>query len=244
MDAATVGSMWAAYKNGPLIETIHPDDSMFAKGKDWYWSVGESMVQMIAGSLLLAPTKKVRRILDFGCGYGRCSRHLRAFFPGAELVFCELNPEAAAFCAQSFDGRAVDLHDLPADLDMIWVGSVFTHLDVGRVKSIFDELATRLARAGILIVTTHGRMALHKSQTYPYISGRLWTEIVEEYRSSGAGYRSYGREDLGDYGVSLNAASNIIALGENRPDLRLITYCEAGWANHQDVAAWTRYPIS
>ncbi len=64
------------------------------------------------------------------------------------------------------------------------------------------------------------------------------------YNTTGAGYASYGREDLGDYGVSLTTAARIIELGMDRTELRLLSYQEAGWANHQDVVAWMRYPIS
>lgn len=240
---SVVGEIWNTYKKNGINQTVHPDDTMYLTGKDWYWSVGESAMLAVCAALIAAPIKKINKLLDFGCGYGRCARHLRALFPDAELFFCDLNKPAADFCAGTLNGKVLSFSDIPLEIDLIWLGSVFTHLSLPNSKILFDSLTSKLTRGGVLICTSHGRRAIEIHKRNPYISKDKWLNIYDEYQSVGYGYSSYGREDLGDYGVSLANAAKIIALGENRPDLRLITYQEGGWANHQDVAAWAHWPL-
>ncbi len=113
MNITEVGTAWDNYKKIDLIKTIHENDLMYSTGKDWYWSVGEAAIFVVASTLVTAPTKKVNRILDFGCGFGRCARHFRAFFPNAALYFCDLNKTAAEFCSKTFSGEIVSLEILP-----------------------------------------------------------------------------------------------------------------------------------
>ena len=243
MDMSELGAMWAGYKSSGFSRALHPDDQMYSGGPDWYWSVGESCLPVVGSALVASQIKRVRSVLDFGSGYGRCARLLRALFPGAAMSFCDIAPGAADFCAASFSGRAVQLESLPKDIDVIWLGSVFTHIDIGRMKVLFDALAGRLSPFGVLVATTHGRKAIEVNGRHPYIGAARWAEIVKGYGETGAGYASYGRESLGDYGVSLTSPARIIALGDDRPDLRLLSYHEGGWANHQDAVAWCRHPL-
>jgi SAM-dependent methyltransferase len=244
MDITKIGTAWDNYKKSGIIETIHEQDLMYNTGKEWYWPVGESAMHIVASLLIAAPNKKVNRILDFGCGFGRCARHFRAFFPNAELYFCELNKTAAEFCSKTFSGEVVSLEKLPKDIDVIWLGSVFTHIDIIKTKLLFDILVASLANLGVFVATTNGRRAIQMNSKNPYISANRWADILAGYNATGAGYASYGRDDLGDYGVSLTDAARMIELGMNCPELRLLSYQEAAFANHQDAIAWTRYPIA
>lgn len=64
-----------------------------------------------------------------------------------------------------------------------------------------------------------------------------WNRIVNSYLSVGHGYERYGREDLGDWGLSLNSIASIVNLGIHEKSARVIALSEAGWGNHQDVIA-------
>jgi SAM-dependent methyltransferase len=245
MDVVAVNSLWEAYRESRVSSEIHPADSMYNTGKDWYYSVGLSAIRAISSALVAGPTMEVGRIFDFGCGYGRVARHLCSAFPNSRLFFCDQHAEAAKFCATTFRGEVVGENDLPSNIDLLWVGSVFTHLDVDRSRILLQRLLQLLAINGILVATFHGRRVIEIAKRTPYIRGDRWSRILAGYEMVGSGYESYGREDLGDYGVSLMSAATIVSLAHaSGIDYRLVSYQEAGWANHQDVAAWARQSLA
>lgn len=234
------------YLKKPVIETIHPGDQMFIRDLTSYLAIGRSAVNAIMSIMPMAPGKTFARVLDFGCGWGRAGRHLRALFPDAKLYFTDTKPEAVDFCARTFSGIGFasnadfDLLELPATFDLIWVGSVFTHMDRKRQEILFRRLSDALAPGGILIATFHGRrcLELKNSGVLNYIENERWERIVSSYRKTGFGYESYGRADLGDWGISLNSIESMIQLGQGNDRLRLLGISEAGWANHHDVVAY------
>ena len=61
---------------------------------------------------------------------------------------------------------------------------------------------------------------------------------MASYHSQGNGYERYGREDLGDWGISLNSIESMTGLAGLEKNSRVIALAEAGWANHQDVIAF------
>lgn len=244
MDAGTVGQLWDAYKRRKPCNDIHPDDRMHSgEQAAWYWGVGESAVNVICTVLTAVRKSEITTVLDFGCGHGRVARHLRAFFPDARLLFCERIPGAAEFCAERFSGRVSSEDDLPEGIDLIWVGSVFTHIDAAAMQALFDKLAASLSHHGVLVATFHGRKAviMNRDATQRYINDEKWSRILSDCERTGLGYEDYDNQP--GYGVSLTSAARAIKLSENNPRMRLVTYVEAGWAEHQDVAAWAAMPL-
>lgn len=69
-----------------------------------------------------------------------------------------------------------------------------------------------------------------------------WASLIRDYEETGVAYESYGREDLGDWGLSLASVETVISLGRRRTNAQLVGYVETGWANLQDVAAWMHRP--
>jgi SAM-dependent methyltransferase len=234
------------YLKKPLIETIYPGDQMFSGDMISYLAIGRSTVNAIMSIMPVAPKKTFAKVLDFGCGCGRVGRHLRALFPDAQLYFTDTKPDAVHFCARTFSGTGFasnadfNLLELPTTFDLIWVGSVFTHMDRERQEILFRRLCGALAPGGVLIATFHGRrcLELRKSGVINYIDDERWERIVASYRQTGFGYESYGRADLGDWGVSLNSIGSMTQLAQFDDRLRLLGISEAGWANHQDVLAY------
>lgn len=251
MNADRLSEMWSAYRAADIDRTLDPRDHMFNTAKNgWtdYLAVGGSAMQIIHSILGSGPSYEVKRILDFGCGHGRVARHLRAFFPQAELFFADIDAEAAGFCAQTFGGAAITSNedfaklDLPADLDLIWLGSVFTHLDFGRMTSLFDILVAKLRRRGSLIATFRGEHLYRqmKAETDPNIR-RKWHSLLRQYEAGGIGYAPYEPNNP-LWGLSLSSKEQVIGMGRHHPDLRLIGYSEVGWAAVHDVAAWGLSP--
>lgn len=160
-----ITGLWTRYRAAEIDKRIHPDDHMMNTAQQgWadYNFVGVSTIQLLLSLLAQADTQKVRRILDFGCGHGRAARHIRACFPAAEMDFCDIDPGAAQFCAETFSGAAIvssdDFSDLSLDkeYDIIWLGSVFTHLSLDRMVALFDKLQSHLAVGGGCLLRRSG----------------------------------------------------------------------------------------
>ena len=83
----------------------------------------------------------VARILDLPCGHGRVLRFLRREWPGAEIVACDIDPDGAEFCCESFGATSIYAAENPQEtplrgrFDVIWSGSLLTHLDKTRWPS-------------------------------------------------------------------------------------------------------------
>lgn len=241
MQIDKLNAMWSEYRARSIDPTVHPCDHMFHANPrlDQYDLVGESAVRVIFSVLASAPKEAVWRILDFGCGHGRVARHLRAFFPAAEMWFADVDSSCIEFCAETFNGTPIESPadfselELPSGLDLIWVGSVFTHMDLERMKLLHGKLLDALGPGGLLVATFHGR------RMYELTRGQeRWAALIRDFEEIGVAYQSYEREDLGDWGLSLSSVETVIGLG--RTDAQLVAYTETGWANLQDVAAWMR----
>ena len=241
-----VFELWKMYKFKTVNMNVHPKDVMYntAQVKPWhYMMVGELGLSVILSALSLGPTKKVESIMDFGCGHGRVARYLRACFPEAKMTFAEVDQVAAEFCASEFNGTALvtskDFTKLtfPNVYDLIWLGSVFTHMDYERMGILFDALFDRLNPAGMLIATFRGHKMYETCLRTPEIAVRD-AELIREYEATGVAYKKYpGWED--DWGLSLVSPKKLIALGDRRKCARLVTYSEVAWADAHDVGGWT-----
>jgi SAM-dependent methyltransferase len=137
----------------------------------------------------------VNRILDLPSGYGRVLRWLVAGFPGASITACDTNVRAVEFVSKHFDVKGVvsdyDIAkiDLPvSDYDLIWCGSLFTHFDEGRWVQLFELFRTHMSANGILVFTTHGRIAARVMRQDPGVYGVDATttrRIIDEYDKNG-----------------------------------------------------------
>src|SRR5205085_9800968 len=83
-------------------------------------------------------------------------------FPDARVTACELLPDAVRFCAETFNAipaqsaYELDTLTLGARYDLIWCGSLATHLDARRTRALVRFFARHLAPGGLLLFTTHG----------------------------------------------------------------------------------------
>jgi SAM-dependent methyltransferase len=219
---------------------------MFRGGPDWYYPVGESGVACIFSALMLTRLTKVERVLDLPCGHGRVGRHLRTAFPDAKLYFSDLDTEGVDFCADEFDGTGIysvpDLTKakLPRDIDVIWVGSLFTHVGRGKTFAWLSFLVNHLSSHGILVATFHGYFTAQN----PPSSARVDLEkLRREFHAMGYGFEAYPSDDpvqLGEYGFSMSKPSSILDMADAISGMRVVSYTERGWANNHDVLALCR----
>ncbi len=252
MHADMVAKFWTDYRSRPINRELHPKDHMFntaVNGWTDYEAVGVSAMQIISSALLAGPAYHLRRALDFGCGHGRIARHLRAAMPSAELYFSDIDETCSRFCAEQFKGHYVQSFqnfeqlELPKDMDLIWVGSVFTHLDYERMNKLFNALVGALAPSGTLIATFRGHFQyLHALAQKDPVERQRWRPLLDQYEAGGIGFHTYGFESDPGWGLSMSSSDRIIGMGRRFPDLRLVNYSEVGWAAAHDVAAWSYFP--
>jgi 2-polyprenyl-3-methyl-5-hydroxy-6-metoxy-1,4-benzoquinol methylase len=129
-----------------------------------------------------------RQILDFSCGAGRVTRWLRAAFPSAAIEGCDLRESDLQFVSKTFGVRtwtaSIDVNELlpTSRYDLIWVGSVFTHLSKDISVQLFDRLVSWLNPRGILVFTSHGRrVASDGSARDFYGIPQRWERVVEDF---------------------------------------------------------------
>lgn len=251
MDIIAVADLLKGYNATieKIDRTIHPQDDMFAKspkGWDDYMYVGRSGIDVIATSLVLAPLQKVTSILDFGCGHGRVARHFPLFTPDAKLYFSDIDPTCWEFCASQFKGQGFPSVDnfadltIPAKVDVIFLGSVFTHLDWNKSVTLWRKLFDALNPGGAIIATFRGALLYRMMLNDPdgLNTGGYYNPMLDAYRETGFGYQDY--KGFKDWGQNIFSPGKIAELSGGDPAARLVGLKEVGWSNVHDVAVWTR----
>lgn len=223
------------------IRTIHPADRMWQPEESWYFATGRSALRLVDIAARASWLPRISSILDLPCGHGRVARYLRSGYPDAKLHFCDIDADGADFCASTFDGTAI--HSRPEltevalpQVDLIWVGSLFTHVDLERTRRWLRHLCESLTPDGVLVASFHGDWSIRMHQDfYPMIDPVSWERILDGYRASGYGYAPYPHGRFGDYGVSLSRPETMIGVVGEIPGVRMVGYMERGWADNHDV---------
>ena len=236
-----VAKIFNAYKSAAISQTLHRNDIMYNSGPKWYDVVGENGIDCILSGLLLTNLTKVTRVLDLPCGHGRVGRHLAAAFPSAEIFFCDIDREAVDFCATEFNGiplySEVDLTkaNIPSNIDVIWIGSLFTHLDKRTMATWLEYLSRHLSNNGIIVATFHG----YFTAINPPADARInFHELRLEFDASGYAFHAYAASDPArgiDYGFSVAKPSTILDVADAIPGTRVASYTERGWGRNHDV---------
>lgn len=111
--------------------------------------------------------------------------------------------------------------DLGGEYDVIWVGSLFTHVDEDRTTAWLAHLARSLSEQGVLVATFHGAWGI---KVLKRSNKELIESAIREYRWRGCGYVPY--PGTPDYGLSISKASKIIEIVEAMPNTRILSYTE------------------
>jgi len=227
-----------------VMRDIAPGDGMFIGNEDHYFNVGESALHAVESALHTARRRKstIRRILDLPCGHGRVLRFLRNAFPDAQLTACDLNCDGVEYCARTFGATPVMSRPEPGEIpvhgefDLIWCGSLLTHLPAEKWAEFLRLFQQRLGHRGILVFSTHGQHCqreLAAGRNPHGISDQQVAELLRGYREQGFGYVDY---DAGStYGFSLAHPACVMARFIASSGCRLIGYYESGWDGRQDV---------
>jgi SAM-dependent methyltransferase/predicted O-methyltransferase YrrM len=235
---------WAQARDGRGVDSrISPRDAMYVGDGAHYFSVGRSALSAIERVGPAAP----RRVLDMPCGHGRVLRYLRRRYPDAALVACDLDEDGVEFCARRFGAERVrsstDLGTLtlPGPFDLIWCGSLVTHLDAAKAGDLLALFRRSLADGGVAVVTTHGELVaerLRGGETYQLGPAGARAALAA-YERDGFGYADYPWSR--GYGVSISSPAWIERVAA-AAGLRVVDFTERGWDGHHDVVALTPLP--
>lgn len=222
---------------------LHVTDYMHLEsGISRYIAIGREAVQNIDATLVAASRTwaEVTRFLDYGCGYGRVLRWLGG--RGFEVVGADVNAQAVRFCATEFGATPFliplgrDDWTLPGSFDLIWVGSVLTHLTQQECTTVLTRLAGALRPAGLLVFTTHGEVR-GSGLEYGKDVARVTPQIGAALAAGEVMFVPNRETPAWGYTFHSRAAVEVIiaALG-----LRLVRFAPRAWDAHQDVWGVTR----
>jgi SAM-dependent methyltransferase len=230
-----------------MIETVSPRDQMWADSPGNYFELGMQAARWIKQTT----RREFANILDFACGHGRVLRSLKATFPQATLTACDIDRDAVTFCAETFGAKPIHSAEDPSEValasyDLIWCGSLFTHIHPKmRWGGFFDLLEAAVDPEGVVCFTTAGRRVMCRLRDNPRLDLGLTPQakqrVLEQFDAVGYAYEDYPNEV--DYGISLSAPSFVCSLIEERPGLRLLAYDEMACGNFQDIVACRAAPI-
>lgn len=228
-------------------QTISPKDEMYNSDMRHYLRVAYSGLRSINLSLLVAGAPIPNSILDIPCGHGRMLRLLKVAFPQGEFTVADLDRDAVDFCAANFDAKAVYSSPEPAQInlsrtfDLLWCGSLLTHLRADRWLNFLEFFCARLNPGGVAVFTTHGLVTADWLSTKHYLYGLqpvVAEQLLTEYEATGFGYADYGAE--GGYGVSLSSTAWVCEQLAKVAGWQLVAYFPKAWDDHQDVWACQR----
>jgi SAM-dependent methyltransferase len=227
---------------------VYPFDSMYVPGQaDHYILVGLSAIRCIEAVLRIAnlSTAGIKSILDFPVGYGRVLRFLKARYSQARICGAEIDLPAMEFCIRQFSVEPVNApHDFsmlstPEKFDLIWCGSLVTHLNENSAVALLRLFRDHLTDSGICVISAHGQISAEwvrqKKCTYG-LTPLQQENILQQYEQNGYGYVDYS--DSRGYGISLASPDR---MRERISQLGTCVFFQAtAWDHHHDVYGFQR----
>lgn len=236
---------------------IHHGDGMYAGSGEQYFRAGLSALDCVDKVLRSAGVERIADVLDLPSGYGRELRFFALRFPGATFTACDIQPGAVAFCAREFGALPVvsrpnlDEVSFERKFDLVWCGSLVTHLDADSTAELLRLFARHLKEGGVAAFTFHGDHVLRRirdegeayeldPETIPGLTAR-YVEYGHAYQDypRGLGYFTFHPEGRG-YGISLTSPDWLRRQLAEIGGLEEVYFEERGWAGHQDVLAFAR----
>jgi SAM-dependent methyltransferase len=228
---------------------VHSKDGMYQpKAALHYLSVGFSALRCIENALMESKEDKaILHILDFPCGFGRVLRFLKVRFPDAEITVSDIDPAALDFCKRVFhvkpamSGKDFSNLSLSGKYDLIWCGSLISHIDEKAITDLLKCFHDRLTHGGLCVFTTHGKISAEwiqqKKVTYR-LTEMAQRKVLSQFHEKGYGYADYNYQR--GIGISLVSHDRMIAIAHRVGKWKEIFYLERGWDNHQDVYGFSK----
>jgi SAM-dependent methyltransferase len=236
------------------VSTILSDkDGMFGGtalgANEHYFYVGVSALDSVNAALKAAGINNVAKILDMPCGYGRVTRTLRAAYPTIELSVSDLDLDAVEFCKKQFDCKSYvssaefSTLNFGTTFDLIWVGSLITHLPASVTSDFITFVLRHLPPEGAAVVSSHGAMVIERfANGFTYgIDDEGRQRIISDYYSHGYGYSNYATINPSGqrYGISLISRDWLLS-AIAKAGGRVLFYNEKAWGRHHDIVSFVR----
>ncbi len=159
----------------------------------------------------------------------------------------DIDEAGAALCAKMFGAEALpsklDLSqvDFHGKFDLIWSGSLVTHLIEKDTRAFFDLIARHLTDDGIAVISTHGDLVGERLKTatgWMYgLSDADQEDVYRQAQKGGYGYCRYPNWET-EYGISLSTRE-WLADAARSAGLAMTKHLPSAWDNHQDVIGLT-----
>lgn len=167
---------------------IHKNDLMFLQiliakngnvdaALNEYYHVGYETAQLLKG---IVAGKPIQNLLDFGAGYGRVARFLSLAFSNSTNVFAsDIKEEAVNFNRNSLNlnglnhSTEIASYNPIVKFDLIFAGSVFTHLPEADSEKWLHALAESLEKDGMLVFSVHNIRSFGVSKTAHFAFKKL-----------------------------------------------------------------------
>jgi SAM-dependent methyltransferase len=226
---------------------IHHNDGMYQGDGRHYFLVGLSAIGCLDQALAAANLTDIKTALDMPCGYGRVLRFLVHRFPQTRFIACDLDRDGVNYCASTFGSEAayslpeLDQLSLPSQFDLIWCGSLITHLDHTKIPALLRLFSRHLSRGGLVVFTAAGNRVVERmcNRAFDYgIAEEKIPLICADYEKSGHGYTDYPY--MAGYGISLTSPDWIRGQVRHVGGLKELFFQPHAWDNHQDVYGFVR----
>lgn len=231
---------------------MHLDDQMMSRDDPetlrHYARVGREAVELIVDALGAAGRglTDVQACLDLPSGYGRVTRILASAIPAARISVADVDGEAVRFCRHEFrvggfvigtDARSLSL---PRKYDLVFVGSLLTHLREEQCLALLRNLHAALVPGGVLVVTTHGESCLEHLYAYGTDIASAEAAYRDGMASRGMHFAPY--DGSTDWGITLHSRDYIEKAVHDLfgGNLTQLGFRRRGWDDHQDVFSFRR----
>lgn len=251
--ASTYDKLYEQYLRRGVDFVLDPNDTENNFDAHWklthYMESGADALRLCVGALIsnMRPVPKV--IVDLPSGSGRVTRHLKSFFPDSKIIASDLYEARWGFCAEALGVEGVqsaenfDDLDFEDPIDLLFSGSLLTHLPEPIFRSFFSFLSRNLSDTGIALVTVQGRHAEWvQHNKYQYIEPERFAVAEKDVLDKGFGYVDYNSHWMDtvwvnqeNYGVALARPWFTMKVLEKDSGLRILGYLERGFDNSQDV---------
>lgn len=254
----SVDGILRTYEQNPFSREVDPRDDM--THPDWdkdfasYFLSGRTALEIILQGMITSGITDPGAILDMPSGFGRVTRHLAAAFPKARLYACDLYQDRIDFCASAFGVKAIKSREdfdqlvFPEKFEVIWCGSLLTHLPATLFKKCMALFSRSLNPGGIAVVTLQGRHSPHiQKHKWKYIDDASFAKAEAGFRAEGFGYVDYNLKaqffEQDAYGVTLSSPSWVMRTLEADESIRITGFMERRWDECQDVVVFKKTPI-
>jgi hypothetical protein len=244
-----------------VINLLDPEDKEFNFNADYaqkhYISVGADALRIVLAVLCANLRQPPKTILDFPSGSGRVTRHFRSFFPESRIVACDLYDYHIDFCKKTLNVETllskenIDEIDFGEKFDLIFCGSLLTHLPKDLFLKVIRLLGSSLGDSGIAVVTLQGRHSQFiQKNKWKYLADDLFDIAAEQVNGAGFGYVDYDRgfksifNQQASYGIALVKPSWVMEEIQKIKGVRLLSYTERHWDDHQDVVVFGRPDVN